>query len=76
MATRPLRRLTWRTTGPLGLVAGAVLCVGMLAPAAPATAALIAPVISSFTPTTGPAGTPVTITGSTFTGPPRSSSTA
>jgi PQQ-like domain/IPT/TIG domain len=69
MATRLLRRLRWRTTALLGLVAGLGLCLGVAAPAAPATAAaLTAPSISSFTPATGPAGTAVTITGANFTG--------
>src|SRR5690348_14262722 len=63
MATR---RLRWRTSALLGLVAGLGLCLGVAAPAT--AAALTAPSISSFTPATGPAGTAVTITGANFTG--------
>jgi hypothetical protein len=47
MTTRLPRRLSRRATLPLGLVLGLAICLAM--PAAPATAALAAPTISSFT---------------------------
>ncbi len=66
MATGSLRRFGWGTTVLLGLVLG--LGLGVLAPAAPATASATVPHIRSFTPTTGPVGTVVIINGTGFTG--------
>jgi len=68
MATRLLRRLPGRATALLPLVLGLGLSVGVLAPATTATAVTAVPKISSFSPTSGAAGTAVTITGSNFTG--------
>src|SRR5262252_6869987 len=62
------RRRAGGTTALLGLVASMALSLGVLAPAAPAAAVTSPPKISSFTPTSGSAGTNVSITGSNFTG--------
>ena len=71
MATRPRRPPRWRASAPLdlALVLGLFLGLAVLAPAVPATAvSFTGPKISSVSPAAGPAGTPVTITGSGFTG--------
>jgi hypothetical protein len=60
---QPRRTLPRRVVGALFLAA--IACVVLAAPAAARTPA---PKISSFSPTSGPAGTVVTVAGSNFTG--------
>ena len=67
MVTNLLRRLARRTTAFPGLILALGLCLGVLAPA-PMAVAAVAPTISSFSPASGTIGTAVTLTGSGFTG--------
>ena len=62
MPTKLLRRHTRRPAALPALFVGMGLCLGVLAPATP-VAAITAPIINSFTPTSGTSGTNVTING-------------